>query len=62
MTVPYLSTILALGQPQQGSQAPGWTGMVPLVLLYELSILLATLFGGPAARTVRGSPVAEGPG
>ena len=33
MSVPYLSTILALGQPQQGSQAPGWTGMVPLVLL-----------------------------
>lgn len=36
--------------------------MVPLVLLYELSIVLAAVFGRPASERVEGAPAAEGPG
>jgi sec-independent protein translocase protein TatC len=35
--------------------------LTPLLLLYELSIVLATLFGGAGERSPRGSPVTEGP-
>jgi sec-independent protein translocase protein TatC len=35
--------------------------MAPLVLLYELSILLASLLGRPARRTLSTEPAAEGP-
>jgi sec-independent protein translocase protein TatC len=36
--------------------------MVPLLLLYELSIVLATFFGRPSSERVEGAPAAEGPG
>jgi sec-independent protein translocase protein TatC len=36
--------------------------MVPLVLLYELSIVLAAVFGRPPIERVEGAPAAEGPG
>jgi sec-independent protein translocase protein TatC len=36
--------------------------MVPLLVLYELSIVLATVFGRPASGRVEGAPAAEGPG
>jgi sec-independent protein translocase protein TatC len=36
--------------------------MVPLMLLYELSIVLATVFGRSAGERVEGAPAAEGPG
>jgi sec-independent protein translocase protein TatC len=36
--------------------------MVPLILLYELSIVLASLFGQPGGRTARSVPPAEGTG
>jgi sec-independent protein translocase protein TatC len=36
--------------------------MVPLLVLYELSIVLATVFGRPASERVEGAPAAEGPG
>jgi sec-independent protein translocase protein TatC len=36
--------------------------MVPLLLLYELSIVLATVFGRPSGERVEGAPAAEGPG
>jgi sec-independent protein translocase protein TatC len=35
--------------------------MVPLVLLYELSIVLAALFGGRRESALKGAPAAEGP-
>jgi sec-independent protein translocase protein TatC len=35
--------------------------MVPLLLLYELSIVLAAVFGRPAGGRVEGTPAAEGP-
>jgi sec-independent protein translocase protein TatC len=36
--------------------------MVPLVVLYELSIVLASLFGQPGSRTAPSAPPAEGTG
>jgi sec-independent protein translocase protein TatC len=36
--------------------------MVPLVILYELSIVLASLFGQPGGRTAPSAPPAEGTG
>jgi sec-independent protein translocase protein TatC len=36
--------------------------MVPLLVLYELSIVLADVFGRPAVERVEGAPAAEGPG
>jgi sec-independent protein translocase protein TatC len=34
--------------------------MIPLLLLYELSIVLATVFGRPSPERVEGTPAAEG--
>jgi Sec-independent protein secretion pathway component TatC len=34
--------------------------MVPLIVLYELSIVLARAFGRPAAETAEAMPAAEG--
>jgi sec-independent protein translocase protein TatC len=36
--------------------------MVPLVVLYELSIVLASVLGRPPKERVEGAPAAEGPG
>ena len=36
--------------------------MAPLVVLYEVSILLASIMGKPARRQVSGEPAAERPG
>jgi sec-independent protein translocase protein TatC len=36
--------------------------MIPLLLLYELSIVLATVFGRPSPERVEGTPAAEGRG
>jgi sec-independent protein translocase protein TatC len=36
--------------------------MVPLLLLYELSIVLASVFGRPPGERIEGAPAAEGPG
>jgi sec-independent protein translocase protein TatC len=36
--------------------------MVPLLLLYELSIVLASVFGRPSGERVEGARAAEGPG
>ena len=36
--------------------------MVPLIILYELSIVLAALFGRPSRESVEGPAAAEGPG
>ena len=36
--------------------------MVPLIVLYELSIVLAAAFGRPPEERVKSAPAPEGPG
>jgi sec-independent protein translocase protein TatC len=56
-----IAVVAMLGSPG-GDPVTMLILMVPLLVLYELSILLATVFGRPPGERVEGAPAPEGPG
>jgi sec-independent protein translocase protein TatC len=56
-----IAVVAMLGSPG-GDPVTMLLLMGPLVLLYELSIVLATVFGRPRESQVQSAPAAEGPG